>query len=383
MRSADKVRGAAWALALIGAFCAAALCGVLFLSGCGMPATPQPPSLHLPEPVSDLTASRVGNQVSLTWTMPKRDTSKVALNPNVAVAARICRSESTAGACATVANLAFPPGANGAYEETLPPALANGAPRPLNYFVELKSSKGRSAGLSNTATVPAGETPAPVSGLTAEVRKDGIVLRWTPGPSESQTQVRLKRKLLTPTPAKAAAGPLAAPAEPVEQELLVPAGGVRGVALDRDVQLGAMYSYRAQRIARVTIDGKQMELAGPLSAPLRVDAVNVFPPPVPAGLAAVATPGANGAGPSIDLSWQPVTEPDLAGYVVYRREAAAQGQPAGAWQRISGAQPVVGPGFHDPNVQPGHTYEYAVTAIGQNGHESARSAPAQETVPEQ
>ena len=96
---------------------------------------------------------------------------------------------------------------------------------------------------------------------------------------------------------------------------------------------------------------------------------------MPTGLAAVATPAENGAGPAIDLSWQPDTEADLAGYAVYRREGD------GPWQRVSPAQALVGPGFHDTNVQPGHSYEYAVTAIGQNGRESARSAPAEETTP--
>ena len=91
----------------------------------------------------------------------------------------------------------------------------------------------------------------------------------------------------------------------------------------------------------------------------------------------MATAADSGAGASsfIDLSWLPVTEADLAGYAVYRREGE------GAWQRISPAQPVVGPAFHDPEVQPGHTYRYAVTAIDQLGHESARSPEAEETVP--
>jgi fibronectin type 3 domain-containing protein len=39
------------------------------------------------------------------------------------------------------------------------------------------------------------------------------------------------------------------------------------------------------------------------------------------------------------------------------------------------------PAFHDSQVQPGHTYRYAVTSIGQTGNESARSAEAQESVP--
>jgi fibronectin type 3 domain-containing protein len=41
----------------------------------------------------------------------------------------------------------------------------------------------------------------------------------------------------------------------------------------------------------------------------------------------------------------------------------------------------VPPAFHDAQVRPGHTYRYAVTAIDQGGHESARSTETQETVP--
>ena len=190
--------------------------------------------------------------------------------------------------------------------------------------------------------------------------------------------VRLVRKLVSPqAAAKPKQGPLAPASEPTEVGLLVPSDGVRGGALDKDARFGESYEYRAQRLVWFTAGDKKLELDGPLSTPVHVDAVNVFAPAVPEGLAAVATPGANGAAPSIDLSWQPNTENYLAGYAVYRREGA------GEWRRVSGAQPVVGPGFHDANVRAGRTYEYAVTAIGDNGHESARSAAAQETVPEQ
>jgi hypothetical protein len=147
-----------------------------------MPAAPLPPSLDLPEPVSDLAARRTGDTVSLAWTMPQRDTSKVLLKGPVTV--RVCREEDPAGACASVANLQFAPGARGALTETLPPALAAGSPRSLHYFVELINRRGRSAGLSNAGAVLAGQAPAPVNGLRAELRKDGVVLRWTPGPPE-------------------------------------------------------------------------------------------------------------------------------------------------------------------------------------------------------
>ena len=45
------------------------LIGILSLAlsaGCGTVGAPQPPSLHLPEPVRDLRASRKGDKVTLT-----------------------------------------------------------------------------------------------------------------------------------------------------------------------------------------------------------------------------------------------------------------------------------------------------------------------------
>lgn len=354
-------------------------------AGCGTPGAPLPPSLKLPDPVTDLSAVRTGDQVALAWTMPRKNTDKLPIKGNIPV--RICRKQAS-GACQPVtASLSFAPGAKAAFTETLPAPLASGAPRPLTYLVELLSPRGRSAGPSNGAHVLAGEAPAPVTGLSAHPRKDGVVLRWNPESSAAPaTAIRLHRKLITPQPqAESGAKPssqqglLAPPQEPVEQSFLVESPAEPDRAIDKTIRFGETYEYRAQRVARVTVDGQGVELAGPLSDPIRVEAIDTFPPAVPTGLAAVATAADSATGaspsPSIDLSWQPVADADLAGYAVYRREGD------GAWSRISPPQPVVGPGFHDPQVQPGHTYRYAVTAIDQLGHESARSEETEETVP--
>lgn len=363
----QKMRWAALPFALAAGF---------VLAGCGTPGAPQPPSLNLPVAVTDLAASRAGNQITLTWNMPKRSTDKLLLKNFVTV--RVCRREGAGPCVAAGAELAFAPGVEGAFTETLPAALAAGEPRPLSYFVELRNHHGRSVGLSNAAHVLAGEAPAPVAGLSAEVRKQGVVLQWTPAGQEAATEaVRLHRKLLTPPPAKHHEGLLAPQPEPVNQNLLVDAGARSGRALDKNIRFGQSYEYRAQRVSRVTTGGQTLELDGELSAPVRIEASDVFPPDAPADLAAVATASEDGAENAIDLSWQPVTGADLAGYAVYRREGEA------VWQRISPAEPLVPPAFHDAQVRPGHTYRYAVSAIGQNGHESARSAETQETVPNQ
>jgi hypothetical protein len=371
------------------------LAAALAIAGCGTPGAPLPPSLKLPEPVKDLSASRTGNQVSLSWTMPKKTTDKLLIKGNTPV--RVCRKEASGVCSAVPAELFFAPSAHGSFTETLPAALAAGPARSLTYFVELGNNKGRSAGPSNAAAVLAGEAPAAVEGLTAEVRKEGVVLRWSMNPAAGDaataghTVIRLHRKLLTPEPktepaAKAGSqtGLLAPPKEPIEQNLLVEADAQSGKSpdrtLDKSIHFGQTYEYRAQRVARFVAGDKTLELAGPISDPVRIEARDVFPPAVPSGLAAVATAADSNTGASIDLSWLPVTEADLAGYAVYRREGDGAD---GGWQRISPQQPLVGPGFHDPQVQPGHTYRYAVTAIDQLGHESARSPEASETVPSQ
>ena len=355
----------------------AAMAAFLAIAGCGMPSAPLPPTLNLPERVTDLAAARSGNQVALTWTMPKQNTDKMLLKGDVRV--RVCRREAAAAPCVTAGSLNLAPGAAGAFTAALPAGLASGSPRVLTWFVELNNDKGRSAGLSNPAPVLAGKAPPPLTGLTAAMAPNGVVLRWMPvaDDEESPAPVRILRKLLTPTAEKPQQGPLAPPPEPVEVTLLVPAGVAPGRALDKDIRFGETYEYRAQRVARVTVAGQTLELAGALSPPLTIHAVNVFPPAIPTGLAAIANPAANGEPASIDLSWRPDTEANLAGYIVYRREDGAP------WQRISPAEPVAGPAFHDANVLPGHIYLYSVSAVDRDGLESARSAEAEESVPSQ
>jgi hypothetical protein len=361
--------------------CAVALaCMGAMLAGCGMPASPLAPSLNLPTPVNDLAATRTGERIRLTWTMPTKNTDKLLLKGPVSV--RVCMKQANAQDCVPVGTLQKAPGATVDVGQELPEQLATGVPRPLTYYVELLNKNGRSAGLSNPAMVAAGEAPASVLGLDAQIQKVGVVLHWNaPLDGPPATTVRLQRKLLTPPAALEAntdQNPSALPPEPTQQNLLVEVKDRALVgAVDKDIRFGQTYEYRAQRVLRVQVDDKIMELDGPLSAPVTVEAKDVFPPTTPKGLAAVAVPAGSGVTAAVDLDWEPNVEADLAGYVVYRRENG------GDWERVSPTVLLVGPGYHDAHVQPGHTYEYSVTAVDQNGLESLRSDPAQEVVPNQ
>jgi fibronectin type 3 domain-containing protein len=116
----------------------------------------------------------------------------------------------------------------------------------------------------------------------------------------------------------------------------------------------------------------EAQFEGDDTPPVRVLAHDIFPPAVPSGLQAAFS--GVGQQPFIDLIWMPDTDPDLAGYNVYRREAG------GPEQRIN-SEPVKTPAFRDTKLVPGHSYIYSVSAVDVRGNESVRSAETSERVP--
>src|SRR5271165_6830671 len=78
------------------------------LLGCGTPGAPQLPSLQLARPVEDLTATRVGNQVELDWTLATKNTDRTLVKhiPET----RVCRREGVTlmSSCVVVGEVATP-----------------------------------------------------------------------------------------------------------------------------------------------------------------------------------------------------------------------------------------------------------------------------------
>lgn len=87
---------------------------------------------------------------------------------------------------------------------------------------------------------------------------------------------------------------------------------------------------------------------------------DVFPPAVPSGLGAIYATDA------VELIWAANSEPDLAGYNVYRR------QDDGPAQKVN-PEILRTPIFRDPSVRAGRKYFYYVTALDLANNESAPS----------
>lgn len=369
MISRERPRGIAGNGNAAAALIAVLLPMLLIAAGCGMEAAPQPPTLKLPQPVTDLSGARHGDEVTLHWTMPKRDTDKVTLKGDQKV--RVCRRLENGG-CESAGDLLLAPATAAGYVDHLPGTIATGAPQLLVYTVVLANRLGHDAGPSNPVYTATGAAPARIENLSAEASADGVVLRWTAAPGPDKDLIRIHRTLVVDPKAKK---PDQAPASqaPPNQTLEV-TGPDKGQALDRDAALDHVYRYTVERVRLITLQGHAIEETDAPSETITVDARDVFPPHVPEGLQAVADPDAH----AIDLSWIPDTDADIAGYFVYRRE---QGSSAGSI-RVS-SPGLVSPSFRDSSALPGHNYAYSVSAVDRDGNESARSADVEEGLPQQ
>ena len=386
------------------------------LAGCGSPAAPLPPSLNLPRLVVNLVAERVGNIVTLRWTMPAGTTDGLGLRGTLDT--ELCRGVGP-GPCAPLKKLQLKPGATAESADQLPPDLSTGSPRLLAYSVTVFNSKHRTAGGSKAIYVAAGAPPPTPAGLTATATKHGVVLHWqrsSDDPAAKELpEVAVKELLARREQVSAPGQPVSGAAPPSSaiahsgtgkpaaegggvQTLRIPVAGGSGrrpygapqSALDATAVFGITYRYTMQSVSEQTLDTHPAKAMSVASQPVTITPVDKFPPARPTGLAAVlvspaaqtaqtaqnpSLPGAQTD--SVDLSWTPNTEPDLAGYRVYRKEAGTAGAPV----RISPAAPAASSAFSDTNVQAGHSYVYAVTAVDQAGNESAPSEEQQQTVP--
>lgn len=399
---------------------ASATLAAAFLLGCGLAAAPQPPSLHLPKPVQDLQAERIGGGVHLTWTAPKTTTDGLKLTTPVPT--RICieseaASRGSGGVTApssktadytTLASVTTSPGKPAESTVTLPTAMTQGPPRAITLRVEALGPKQKSAGRSNPAQAWAGATPPPITGLTAQSAPQGVLLRWQPTALPTGTMIELQRTLLAAAPAisgvqktksaaphsttksSAKAGP-----PPVQILRVQPiADATRpnqlrdpGAAYDASIEWGATYRYTAARVLQAAPGSSlPLRIASSPGAAVDIQARDTFPPTTPRGLAAVLVAAAmNGGHAAVALSWTASREPEFADYIVYRRDLASNA-PAAPIAPAPGAPAsarIVTPIYQDASVAPGHSYAYSVSSVDLFGNASPRSAEVTVTLPAQ
>ena len=286
---------------------------LLLACSCGYVGEPLPPALNIPVPVGDLRVDQVGARLIIQFTSPKLTTDGIVMKRLSAVELFVNDTP--------VAVPTLEPGPVSA--ET---AASPFAGRSAMVRVRVSSLKGKWSGWTskNVDVVAPLDVPKDV---LAEATAKGVRLRWTsPAP-----EFRILRS----------AGALALEQARVKTQEWT----------DPESKFNQTYSYQVEALNGEARSG--------LSAAVEITPKDSFAPTVPGGLTGVVGIG------SIELAWDRSPESDVAGYRVYRSTDGTQ------WQTV-GAQTAAA-SYSDREVKAGTTYKYAVTAVDQNGNESARS----------
>lgn len=346
----------------------------LMFTACATISPPQPPSLELPKPVSDLRATRKGDRVILTWSAPSVTTDRQTVRS--VGPTRICRGvEAKLTQCGTPVGEAAPQPirtpvspkqkVTGSYTDSLAEEIqSDDSSRFITYAIDVLNAGGRGAGLSNQVRVSLAHTLPPPRDFAARVTGRGVVLTWSGDAPPANTGqdvhyvYRVNRRV-----------------EGSQDRVLVgeiPAGGELSY-LDSSIEWEKSYEYRAETVTVIALENKaEVQVEGEDTPEIKVFAHDIYPPAVPSGLQAVFS----GPGQSmfVDLVWAPVTDNDLDGYNVYRHE------PGAAPVKVN-AEVVKSPAYRDAAVASGKNYLYSVSAVDVRGNESARSEESGEAVP--
>jgi hypothetical protein len=373
-------------------------CTVAFtlFTGCASPGDPTTRRPPTPEAVTDLAAARNGNDVVLTFTLPKDTVSHRPLDQPPAIT--IYRDFEPASS--SEGHLPLPP--NPTVLVTIPAAMvpnyssqghvryndslrtcdfANHAGTAAVYTVETSISKKAASANSNVVDVPVEPAADPIQDLKAEVTRSGVTLEWTPpsrtflAPTETIAGYRIYRGEAAATPVSTnpaastdgqsatasegdTASSTATPALTKIGETESPTFG------DTQTEFNGTYVYSVRSVVQNA--GEMVESGD--SNLVVITPKDVFPPAAPLGLVATEVPAQAGIAAHIELSWAISPETDVAGYNIYRAD-----QPGAPSVRLN-RELLLTPAFRDMNVQPGRAYFYSVTAVDRAGNESTLSA---------
>jgi hypothetical protein len=334
-----------------------AAAAALLTSGCGYIGEPLPPLANVPAKVADLAAIQRGARIIVQFTVPDLTTEGKAIKDPLKIDLRI-----------GIAGVPFDAGKWAAQAKSIPQGAAKTGlahyeipaaewtNKEVILAVRVFGANGKEGGWSSflvLSVVPPPERPAAV---TATATAEGVHLTWR----ASGATFRVFRKTTGDF----------APVATVQQPQWT----------DPATEAGTSYTYVVQTIVGFGANplnnpgngpgnnpGNNKEAQSDLSEETAITPVDLFPPAVPSGLAPSA------AANSIELVWDRNTEPDLAGYRIYRAVAS------GAFEKLADVSQI--PSYSDRNVEHGKTYRYAISAVDQAGNESARTPAVEVGLP--
>jgi hypothetical protein len=352
-----------------------------FVSGCGAPGEPVPPSPPVPLAVADLAAHQSGNGVELVFTLPSKSVSgekltttpaveilRGALKPNGAADLKSFRIVYTVPG-ALVGN--YLASGRARFTDPISPEETKAHPgASFAYLIRTRLSKKRASADSNVVTARVFPVPQAISSVQVQVTETAVNLNWR---APTQTSAgdplpaifgyHIYRGQIDPQAPAPTSKDLALTHWISPVALLGPSNATS--YSDTQFDFGKTYVYLVRSV--MAMEGNEIESDN--SEPATVTALDTFPPGAPRDLVAAVLPGAAPSTFVVDLSWSLNLETDLAGYRVYRSE-----QEGARGQSIT-PDLLPTPAFRDSSVEPGRRYWYVVTAVDRAGNQSAPSNP--------
>jgi hypothetical protein len=277
------------------------------LTGCAHVADPLPPSLKIPEAITDLRAIQRGSRIYVAYSEPAQSTDGLPLTPERSVV-RV-----------------FAAGAEGR-ETTAEFDATPYAGQEIRIDAISRGPKGRWSAPSNTVRLRVvAALPVPGS-VRATAAAEGVEISWTgPGPV-----FRIFRD---------GAFLADSPSSPF---------------LDRTTSYGREYRYVVQALSGATESDPAPEVA--------ITPRDTFPPPVPAGLTALAGISA------IELGWEASPATDFSHFRLFRDGVEIEAR-------------VTATSYSDRGARPGVTHRYQISAVDHLGNASPLSAPSEARLP--
>ena len=361
---------------------------IVLLAGCGAPGEPVERKAPIPTAIPDLAATQQGDNVILTFTLPKESIEGRELKqpPAIEIFRDFQKNPASPAPTSVPANptlLVTIPSAMVArfdtrrqirYEDALKPEDFTQHPdTQAVYTVRTRTSPKKVSANSNAAILRVAPSPEPIADLKAEITHQGVILAWTPpqktavGPAPPIASYRIFRREMSQ-----AIAPVNGPQPPRSPNSTVLIGESAAPPFrDTQIQFGKTYRYSVRSVAQYP----DLQIESPDSPVIEVTPLDTFPPAAPQGLVVVLVPAQGSASAYLDLSWSISAENDIAGYNIYRSE-----QEGVAGQKQD-PEVLRAPAFLDMNVVPGHRYFYTVTAVDRVGNESTASAATSGEVP--
>ena len=357
-----------------------------FITGCGAPGEPVPPSPPIPVAVNDLTARQLGDAVLLSFTLPGKSTLGERLTeiPTLEVLRGSLRSDGTPNT-RSFRVVDTVPGAllsryvqqgRVQFPEPYAPEETHAQPGEIAlYRVRTRVSERKASADSKEVSLSLYPVPERIAALNARVTEKSIQLNWT-RPQQTSAgaalpaieEFHIYRGELDPASAEAAEKDFHAAVWKLP--LLQIATTTEPQYQDAGFDFGKTYAYVVRSV--ISAGGGPLE-SGDSQAAI-VTPKDTFPPAAAQDLVAAVLPGEAG-GYIVDLSWTINLETDLAGYRVYRSESE------GERGKLLTSDLLPTPAYRDSSVSPGRRYWYTVTAVDRAGNESAPSAVALAEIP--